>query len=388
MSRAKASPAPASGSALPLAAAAAGALLVALVPHACGAPRFFANLVVWFLFLLSVSLGALFLVALEHLTGARWSVPLRRAPERLASLLVPLVPVALAALFALPVLYPWARPGAHLSPLVLGKTAWLNVPFFAARTVACLALWLLSYRILAGSSIAQDGTGDPALTLRMRRHAPFFMISLGVTVTVIAYDWVSSLEPEWYSDILGVYLFAGLFLAGLSATTLLVLRMMREGRLPGAGEAHVANLGGFLFAFTVFWSYIAFAQYLLMWYANIPEEVVWYKHRLEGAFGAAAVALAIFHFAVPFLLLIPRAAKGDPRRLTAVSLLLLACHWLDLWWLVFPVLGHGLFLSWPELSFALLFCGGALLWLSRAARRGNDMPAGDPFLREGLAFHP
>lgn len=384
MSRARSASSPVSAPAL---AVATGLALVALVPFTHGMARFHANVVVWFLFLLSVALGALFFVALGHLTGARSTVPTRRVFERVASLLLPALPLAALALLAVPTLYPWARPGAILSPIAAGKIPWLNMPFFSARLALCCLAWLFFYRVFVGRSFAQDLDRDPAHTVAARRHAPAFMIVFAVTVTVVAYDWLSSLEPEWYSDILGVYLFAGLFLAGLTAAVLRILALRRAGRLAELREPHLADLGGYLFAFTVFWSYIAFAQYLLMWYANLPEEVVWYEHRLHGGFAFAAPALALLHFAVPFLMLIPRAAKGDPRRLTVVCALLLACHWLDLWWHIFPALGHGRFLSWPELSFALLFGGVALAWLARADRRGEDMPAGDPFLAEGLAMH-
>ena len=139
------------------------------------------------------------------------------------------------------------------------------------------------------------------------------MAIFGITITLVAFDWISSLEPEWYSDIFGVYIFAGTFLAGLAATTLAVLYLKSRGRLPAVGPDHMYNLGGFLFAFTVFWSYIGFAQYMLMWYANMPEEVFWYKDRLQGAWGPLLLALAVLHFLVPFFMLIPREAKSNPK---------------------------------------------------------------------------
>jgi hypothetical protein len=149
----------------------------------------------------------------------------------------------------------------------------------------------------------------------------------------------------------------------------------------------VYNLGGLLFAFTVFWSYIGFAQYLLMWYANLPEEVFWYKERLAGPWHVLVLALAIFHFFVPFLILIPREAKSDPRRLFWIAMIVLCAHWLDLYWMIFPILGKGPRLGWPELSFAIFSISTAFLWIRRSMDLGADMPVGDPFLREGLEFH-
>jgi hypothetical protein len=348
--------------------------------------RFWANWILWFLFLFTLALGCLFLVALEHLVNSRWSVPIRRVPERLATLLIPVVPVGLVALGALPTLYPGTRPEALQDEVLAGKAIWLGVPFFSARTVICLAFSLASLAILVRGSLQQDRSRDPAFTVRARRFAPVFMAVFALVITLVAFDWISGLDPAWYSDIFGVYVFAGSFLAGLAATVLLLLHMQDHGRLQEIRRDHLYNLGGFLFAFTVFWSYIGFAQYMLMWYANLPDEVTWYQVRLEGPWHAVTLALALLHFVVPFFALVTRDSKGDPAQLRRVALLMLGAHLLDLYWLIFPVLGRTPRLWWPELSFALCFVGGALLWIRRAREQGEDMPIGDPFLREGLEF--
>jgi hypothetical protein len=350
-----------------------------------GRERFFANWILWFLFLLTVGLGCLFFVALEHVVASRWSVPVRRCAERLSGLVVWLAPVAVAALLALPVLFPWTRPDAAENPMVAGKLGWLNVPFFSARLLVSLALWAACYAVLSVGSFRQDRTADPAFTARARRFAPVVLAVFAFTLTNVAFDWISSLEPLWYSDMFGVYLFAGTFVAGLAATVLAVSWLSRRGRLPGVRPDHLHNLGGLLFAFTVFWSYIAFAQYMLQWYANMPEEVFWYEERLAGAWRGAALLLAVLHFAVPFLALVARRAKGDLRVLSRVAVVILAAHFLDLMWMILPAAG-GFLPSWPEAAFALLFLCAALLLLRREMGRGEDMPAGDPFLKEALEF--
>lgn len=363
-----------------------GAAGVAATGFHAGAERFWANWILWFLFLFTLALGALFLVALEHLVAARWSVPVRRLPERLATLLIPVAPLALIALGAVPVLYPGSRPEALQNPLLAGKALWLGLPFFSLRTIVCVALCLLALGVFVRGSLRQDATKNPAFNVRARKFAPAFMAIFAFVVTVLAFDWISGLTPEWYSDIFGVYLFAGGFLAGLAATSLLLVHLQAQGRLEGVRRDHRFNLGGFLFAFTVFWSYIGFAQYMLMWYANLPEEILWYRERLEHGWHAVTVALAIVHFVIPFFALVTRDAKGDPRRLRWVAALMLGAHALDLYWLVFPVLGKGVLFSWPELSFALFFLAGGLLWVRRSLAWGEDMPVGDAFLRQGLEF--
>jgi hypothetical protein len=348
--------------------------------------RFWANWLLWFLVVFTVGLGSLFLVALEHLVSARWSIPIRRVPERMATLLIPSAPVALVALGALPVLYPGVRPEALANKVLAGKAFWLSLPFFSFRVVLSLVLVLAALAVLVGGSLRQDRTRDPRFTLRARRFAPVFMGIFALVVTLAAFDWVGGLTPEWYSDIFGVYLFAGAFLGGLAATVLGVTGLRARGRLEGVRRDHLYNLGGFLFAFTVFWSYIGFAQYMLMWYANLPDEVVYYQVRLAGPWHGITLALAFLHFIIPFFALVTRDAKADPARLRRVALLMLGAHVLDLYWLVFPVLKGGPHFGWPELSFALFFLGGSLLWLRAAFRRGEDLPVGDPLLQEGLEF--
>jgi len=368
------------------AGAVAGLVGLAATGFLSGWDRFWVNWIQWFLFVLTIGLGCLFLVALEHVVGAKWSVPLRRIPERLSGLTLLMAPVGLLALLSLPVLYPWMHPESLKDPVVGGKAVWLNGWFFAIRVVACIGLWILAYAVFVRGSIRQDHDKDPKFNVRARRFAPLFMVIFGITITLVAFDWISSLEPAWYSDVFGIYIFAGTFLAGLAATTLAVLYLKRRNRLPDVGPSHLYNLGGFMFAFIVFWSYIGFAQYMLIWYANLPEEVFWYKERLDGLWGPLLLGLAVVHFFVPFVILIPRTAKGEPKRLVWIAGLILAAHWLDLYWMIFPVLGKGPLFGWPELSFALFFLCSGILWARRAMNRGADMPVGDPFLREGLEF--
>jgi hypothetical protein len=366
-------------------ATALGALGVLASYAVAGHERFWVNWLFWFVLMFTLGLGSLFLVALEHLVGAKWSVPIRRIPERLSTLLLPVIPVGLIALCALPVLYPGTRPEAAQHPILAGKAFWLSLPFFSVRTLVSFGLCVLGLAILVGGSLKQDTTRDPAFNFRARKFAPAFMAIFALVVTLIAFDWISGLTPEWYSDIFGVYIFAGSFLSGLAATALAILYLQDQGRLEGVRGDHLYNLGGFLFAFTVFWSYIGFAQYMLMWYANLPDEVIYYKVRLAGSWRAITILLASLHFVMPFFALVARDAKKDPKHLRRVACLMLFAHVLDMYWLIFPILGKP-HLSWPELSFALFFLGGILLWTRGAMEKGEDMPAGDPFLREGLEF--
>jgi hypothetical protein len=335
----------------------------------------------------TVAIGNLFIVALQHLVSARWSIPIRRVPERLATLLIPVAPIGLIGLLAGETLYPGMRPEAAHHKLLAGKAVWLSHSWFSARTVLVLLVSLLSLTLLVRGSLRQDKSKDPNFSARAKRFAPGFMILFAFCLAFVSFDWISGLEPEWYSDIFPVYLFAGGFLAALSSTALAVVYLKGQQRLTAVRRDHLYSLGTFIFAFTVFWSYIAFAQYMLMWYADLPEEVTWYHDRLHGTWHGVTIVLAILHFIVPFFALSTRDAKSHPPTLVRVALIMFFAHMLDVYWLIFPSLSHHPLISWPEISFALLFVGGGLLWIRRALTWGEDMPVGDPFLREGLEFH-
>lgn len=363
-----------------------GAAGAAGVYLSAGPARFWANWLVWTLFLLTLGLGNLFLVALERLVGAHWSVPMRRVPERIASLIPLAIPMLFVAFAALPVLFPWTHEEAKHNPILMAKAPWLNLPFFAIRLAVCALVWMLFYRFYVRGSLRQDESKDPGFTVRARKVAPGFMVVFFFSVTILGFDWISGLEPEWYSDMFGVYMFAGTFVSGIAAMALGVLGLIRRGRLPEVKDKHFYNLGTLGLAFTVFYSYIGFAQYMLIWYANLPEEVVWFKHRIEGAWQPIALLLTLLHFFLPFFLLIGSVGKKSPGLLRIAMLSILFGHFVDLYWLVFPVLGAQPLLGWPELAMACFFLGLGFLQIRRAMGRGADMPVGDPLLAKGLEW--
>ena len=363
-----------------------GAAGTAAAYAGAGPARFWANWILWTLFLLTIGLGNLFLVALERLVGAHWSVPMRRVPERIASLIPLAIPLLIIAFFGVPVLFPWTHAEAAHNPILMQKTAWLNLPFFAIRLAVCALVWLLFYSFFVRGSLRQDTSKDPAFTIKARKLAPPFMVAFFFTITILAFDWISGLEPEWYSDMFGVYLFAGSFVTGIAAMAQGVLALLRRNRLPGVQSKHYYNLGTLGLAFTVFYSYIGFAQYMLIWYANLPEEVVWFKHRIDGAWYPVALLLPLFHFFIPFFLLVGAIGKRSPKILGLATLSILIGHFVDLYWLIFPILGAQPLFSWPELAMACFFLGLGFLQLRRAMGRGADMPVGDPLLAKGLEW--
>jgi hypothetical protein len=262
------------------------------------------------------------------------------------------------------------------------------VPFFLARATIFFGIWSFIALMYYRGSRGQDSTGDPAVSARLRRFAGPAIIVLALTQTFASVDWIMSLTPHWYSTIFGVYFFAGSFVGFIALLSVLAVAMRRAGLLDAVINAeHLHDVGKFLFAFTAFWAYIAFSQFLLIWYANLPEETIWYKARLEGSWKTMSLVLMAGHFGIPFFYLMGRAVKRRGWTLAVGGAWLLAMHFVDLYWQVMPTLHpEGVHPSVLDAAAFLAIGGcfvGAAGWLMR---RQALVPLRDPRLAESLAF--
>jgi len=345
------------------------------------------NNVIGFLFLASVAVGALFLVALEYITGAVWSVPMRRVVEFLAGL-VPVAPLlAIPAFFHLHDVFQWTHSSAAAGdPVLAVKQPYLNVSAFGARFVGIFVLWTLFFWLFTRFSLRQDRTHDPKYTVFNTRLAAAFMPVFAVTITLLAVDWVMSLEAHWYSTIFGVYVFSGVVLAGLSVATYTIIRFRETGILPGLRPDHLYSLGALQFAFINFWAYIAFSQFMLIWYGNLPEETFWFMMRWKHGWQYISILLILVQFWIPYFILLPQDAKMDPKRLKFVSLWLLGAHFVDLYWLVMPSYNGSVMITWMEVGFPVVIVGTIISMLAFKMKRHNLMPVGDPKLERGWGF--
>lgn len=343
------------------------------------------------LFTAGLGLAGLFYLALHYTTGARWDVALRRVAEALAGLAPAGSLLALGAVVAGgTVLYPSFGHGTEhaFGPF---KTLWLTPAFFLARSILYAGVWTGFALALRTLSRQQDAQGDPAGRLRKRATvvSAAFLPVFAVTVTLASVDWVMALEPHWYSTIYGVYHLAGLFVAGLAALMLLAIRLRASGPLAGVvtGE-HLHDLGKLLFAMATFWAYIWFSQYMLIWYGNLAEEAGYFTLRSEGAWAPLFWVNPIVNWAVPFLVLLPVAAKRSPKLLAQVSALLLAGHALDLYLAVYPPLHPGgpVFGGWE--AGIVVGTGGLLILVLHHTLAGSPaVPLRDPYLAESLRHH-
>jgi hypothetical protein len=356
-------------------------------------PLAWAAYLVAYVYFLTLALGGLFFVLLHHVTRSGWSVVVRRLAEHLAATL------PLFALLFLPValgagqLFPWfGRAATSGDELLAAKAPWLSPGFFWVRAAVYLTIWSLLAWWFRRRSLAQDATGDPATTRRLQALAAPGLIAFALTLTFASFDWLMSLDPHWYSTIFGVYVFSGSALAVFAVLPLAAM-LLERGRRPGGPLAglvtaeHYHDLGKLLFAFVVFWAYIAFSQFMLIWYGNLPEETLWYAHRWQHGWRGVSVALALAHFAVPFFFLLPRASKRRRPLLAAAAGWLLAAHYLDLYWLVMPAVSPAS--PVPHLAHLAAFVGVGGLFAAAWARLAAGpalVPVRDPRLGESLSF--
>ncbi len=351
--------------------------------------RTWLNLLLISYYLLGLALAGAVWVTLQYVSGAHWSTALRRVPEAMAGLLPFAAIGILAVLIFRPALYSWTS-GLHSDGGAIGfKRMWLSLPFFRVRAVFYMLGWLGFIWAVLRTSRRQDGDGDLKHTRTSTRLAAGFLVFFGVTFCLASFDWIMSLEPEWYSTIFGFYNFAGLFVSGLAALTLLLVWLQRHSPLKDIiTEQHLHDLGKLLFAFSTFWAYLWFSQYMLIWYANLPDETVYYIRRLHGLWQPLFVLNLFLNWVVPFFALLPRMNKQRVGVLVRVSIVLLAGRWLDLYLMIAPPFSGGRpRIGIWEIGMAAGLVGVFGLGLFSALRKAPLVPVRDPYLAESLHYH-
>ena len=347
------------------------------------------NNILLLMFVTSIGLGSLFLVALEYIGGAVWSTPFRRVAEVLASTLLIVPILAIPIYFNLHDVYHWTHlEVVAVDEILSHKSPYLNESFFTARIIGYFVIWILFYFIITKNSEKQDKTKDQSLTKKNIRNSAIFIPFFAITITFASIDWMMSLEPHWFSTIFGVYYFAGTFLAALAIITFLVVYLNEKGVFGnGVVSDHYYSLGALLYGFINFWAYIAFSQFMLIWYANLPEETFWFLNRWEGSWLVYSIIFVLIHFLIPFFALVSQPSKTNASRLKFMSIWLLVAHFMDLYFLVMPTFTpDGIVLGWIELGFFLLAFGIVFLVFSIKSKSVNMLPIGDPKLKRGLDF--
>jgi len=349
--------------------------------------RAWGNLLLVSIGLLGLGLGAAFFMALQYVCSAGWAAALKRVPEAMSMTL----PLGLAGLILVllfrPSLYPWVNPDASLEPLLHGfKGFWLNRPFFLGRAASYMILWVVLAGAIVKTSRRQDQDGADRHTHRNVRLSALFIVIFAVTCTLASFDWIMSLEPEWYSTIFGVYNFAGIFVSALAVMVLAMVWLQKVGPFRDIlTEEHLHDLGKLILAFSTFWAYIWFSQYMLIWYANFPEETGYFVHRQQGAWYSLFLLNFFVNWVIPFFVLLSAKAKRSKGVMVKVAVLLLAGRWLDLYLEIMPsVAGESPAFGLAEIGLLAVAVGAFPLLLVRVMRQAPLVPRKDPYFLESL----
>lgn len=372
--------------------AGAAGLILCAVGAAVDRDQFFRSWLWAFLYWNGMAVGSLGIMLLNNVVGGRWGVVLRKLLEAGSRTLPLMLLLLIPVLLGMRTLYIWTWPEvrAH-DPIVQLKTAYLNVPFFLIRILIYFAIWIGLASTLRRKSREQDLTGDERIRIRMRQISSPGLLVFVLSTTFFFVDVIMSLEPHWFSTIYGVMFLIGQILAALAFMIALVIVL---SKFPPFSDIltiqHFHDLGNLMFAFTVLWAYLSFSQFLIIWAGNLPEEIPWYLRRFSGGWGYIAVAIATFHFGVPFALMLFRVVKRTPSLLQKVALWMIVARMLDVFWIVEPAfyqdgmpLHSQVFgVSWLDIA-APLGIGG--IWLAAFLwnlKRYPLVPLKDPRLTE------
>lgn len=367
-----------------------GGLALCVVGAFLNAGQFFQSYLMAYLFWLGITLGCLGILMLHHLVRGMWGLVIQRFLES-GTRLIPLMALLFIpiGLLGLTHLYAWARPEVVANDeLLQHKAIYLNIPFFLTRTVIYFLIWMAVMYGLNRWSRERGQTMDMPLIRRLQRLSGGGLVLYGGTVTLASIDWVMSLEPHWYSTIYGV-----IFLIGQGVSTLafvIIVAALLANRKPLAdliATRHFHDLGNLLLAFVMLWAYVAFSQFLLIWAGNLPEEIPWYLHRTNGGWKWIGLFLIVFHFAVPFLLLLSRRIKRGIRAISTLAIAMIFIHLVNLFWIVAPAFHQkGFYLHWLDIV-APVGVGG--IWIAAFVwqlQKRPLLPLDDPLLEK--AFGP
>jgi hypothetical protein len=371
---------------LPTKLAIAGAVLlgVCIAGGVADKTEFFHSYLIAFLFWIGITLGSTALLMVQHLTGGRWALVIRRILEASSRTLPLMAVAALPVLAGMKTLYSWSRPGQS-DPVVLAKISYLNPQFFAARMVFYFAVWfLLTFFLNKWSREEDSGGAGIELWNRIEGFSGIGLVLYGFTVTFAGIDWVMSLEPRWYSTIYGLLFMVGQALTAMAFSIIMLVWLSDRRPLSQiVRPAQFQDLGSFLLTFVMLWAYMEFSQFLIIWGGNLTEEIPWYIRRMEGVWGHVALLLVILSFAFPFFLLLFRHVKKRTRSLMIVALLVLVMRLVDMYWMVLPAFGGGnIHLTWMDVALPLGMGGIWFAFFLWQLQRMPILPAHDPRMHE------
>lgn len=362
--------------------------------------RLWANLLLNTYYINGICLSAVFFIAAHQLGYAGWHTVLRRVPEAMGTFLpvtaVFFLIIMAGTWFHWHHLYHWTDaaltdPSSPQYDSVLASKKWyLNLPFWSIRVLAYVVLWSVLALYLRKLSVKEDQIGGLTNYTRLKYFSAIFIVIFAISSSTASWDFVMSIDAHWYSTLFGWYNFASYNVAGVAAILLLVVLLKSQGYLQHVNENHIHDLGKYMFGFSIFWTYLYFAQFLLIWYANLPEETIYFKQRWSsGWFKFLFFANFVINFFVPFLVLMTRKAKRSYSTTVFVALMILFGHYLDFYLMIMPgaVGAEEAGFGWQELSISLGFIGMFVFVVFNALTKASLVPINNPYLKESLQHH-
>ena len=343
-------------------------------------------------FFFMIALGTLAFYAIQRAAQAGWSPVLYRVMEGITAYLLPggIIVIAILAMsgFHMNHLFIWMDPEvvAH-DKLIAGKVAFLNVPFFLGRAVFFLAGWT-AYRFISRKfSLAQDEASDNSNHVKNFRLSAGFLVFFIVTESIMSWDWIMSIDPHWFSTLFGWYVFASMFVSGITAIALITIYLKSKGLLEFVNDSHIHDLGKFMFGVSVFWTYLWFSQFMLIWYSNIPEEVTYFITRIED-YNITFFGMIAMNFLFPLLILMNSDYKRTNYFIIMAGIVIILGHYLDVFNMIMPsAVGDQWFIGIPEVGGFLFFLGLFIYIVFTALTKAPLLAKGDPFMGESERFH-
>ena len=361
-------------------------LLATVVGFVIDADQFYRSYLLGYIFLLGIPLGSLALLMVHHLTGGGWGLVIRRTLEAAARTMPVMALLFVPIIFGMHSLYEWTHADVVANdPIVAQKAIYLNESGFIIRAVIYFAIWSFFALALVRLSVKQEG--EDVHFSRFENLAGPGLLIYALTLTFASVDWVMSLDPHWFSTLFGLWIMVGQALTALSFIIAIAFLVSRDGRMAGvitSDKFH--DYGKLLFAFIMLWAYLSYSQFLIIWSANLPEEIPYYLQRLGGGWSVVMLVVILGHFVLPWTILLFRPTKQASQRLLAVAIFMLVMRYIDVFWLIAPWVKHGAFgVHWLDITAVLGLTG---LWVGlfcRNLRSRALLPIGDPYLAEALA---
>jgi hypothetical protein len=354
-----------------------------------GQEKFFQAYLVAYVFWIGIVLGSMALLMIQHLSGGAWGVVIRRPLEAAVRTLPIMGFLFIPIVLGMGHLYHWTHPEALQDPIIAQKAAYLNTPFFIARQVFYFAVWTTMAALLTKWSAAQDQNPDPALLKKLSLLSGGGLVVYALTVTFAAVDWTMSVNPHWYSTMWGPLYMAGQGLSAFAFAIIIVVMLSQVAPLNRiVTQHHMHDLGKFLFAFLMMWAYLSFSQFLIIWSANVSEEIPHYLVRWDGGFQYLSLFIIFGHFVLPYSLLLSRDIKRDGRRLRIIATWILLARVVDYYWHVAPEFhGEHLTIALVDIGLPIAIGGVFLGFFAKHLRGYSLLPVNDPGLPKALAHH-